>query len=86
MYMTPVPATKRLVSQAGACKAYHKADYANLAHAMGLRYAYFDPSYMTPPRGANPIDRELVHVDSKALATLAVALYEDVMDASKDRQ
>jgi hypothetical protein len=54
-----------------SCKPYHKADFANLAHALGHTYFYFDPSYIEPPTDKNPISREKVFVDSKGLATLA---------------
>lgn len=69
----PVP----LVSQGAAaapepenapCVPYHKADYANLAQGLGLRYAYVDVDYLNPPSNANPISRDALFVNSTKLA------------------
>ena len=54
----------------GNCRAYHKWDFANLAHSLDLKYLYFDPTYIDPPHAANPIARNEVHVNSKDLALL----------------
>ena len=52
------------------CRAYHKWDFANLAHSMDLKYFYFDPIYADPPHASNPIARNEVHVNSKDLALI----------------
>lgn len=52
------------------CRPYHKWDFANLAHSLGLKYLYFDPTYVDPPHSSNPIARNEVHVNSKDLTLL----------------
>lgn len=57
------------------CKPYHKVDYMNMAHALGINYFYFDAEYIDPPFGVNPIYRESVLVNSEELALLATTAY-----------
>jgi hypothetical protein len=57
------------------CKPYHKTDYVNMAHALGITYYYFDAEYIDPPFGPNPIHRHNVFVNSEELALLAAAAY-----------
>ncbi len=54
------------------CKPYHKADYFNQALASNLSWSYFDPEYLDPSTGANPIDRDYVYVNSHTLARAAL--------------
>ena len=65
------------------CVGYHKADYANLAHAAGVRYRYFDAAYLPPQLGSNPISRPYVLVDSDELALLAALMVEAPTEASQ---
>eukprot|EP00965_Chrysotila_dentata_P242061 6204666-Pleurochrysis_carterae.AAC.1 len=53
------------------CRAYHKADYANLAQTYGIRYFYVDAEYIDPPYGWNPIFRNRVYIDAEEVAKLA---------------
>ena len=53
------------------CRAYHKADICNLAHALGLTWTYFDPAYVSPPTTENSVSRDTVHVESRTLAASA---------------
>lgn len=63
-----------------ACVGYHKADYANLAHAHGLTYRYVDASHMSRPQhNSNPIQRRFVYVDSLALARVVSALHTEAL-------
>ena len=57
------------------CKPYHKTDYVNMAHALGITYYYFDAEYIDPPFGPNPIHRHNVFVNSEELALLVAAAY-----------
>jgi hypothetical protein len=61
--------------QTEPCRPYHKADFANMAQALGLGYHMFDPVYVDPPSSRNPIDRPVVHVNSTELALLAWLAY-----------
>jgi hypothetical protein len=44
------------------------------AQAFGVRYAYFDATYISPPKDGSPINREYVHVAAVELAQLAAIL------------
>ena len=59
------------------CLGYNKACYANLATALGLRYRYVDPVYISPnwhPYPVNPIDRKFVYVNASMLARVTSSL------------
>ena len=58
--------------QTKPCRPYHKADFANMAQALGLGYHLFDPVYIDPPTSRNPIDRPRVHINATELALLAL--------------
>ena len=65
------------------CVPYFKGDYANLAHAMGLRYVYIDPAFASPQLG-EPIWRMSVHVAAAPLARVARLLLRDQSDSRGD--
>ena len=68
--------TAGVLAGTARCVGYHKADYANLAHAAGVRYRYFDAAYLPPQLASNPISRPYALVDSDELALLAALMVE----------
>ena len=60
----------------GACDGYAKPDYANMAHTFGVRYAYLDAAFVSPPRNYNNVDRAAVHVDTNELMRAALLLLQ----------
>ena len=69
------PLAARTSACGGACLGYAKPDYANMAHTFGVRYAYFDASFVEPPPvGAQPSNRNSVHVDATELAIASLQL------------
>ena len=66
------------------CKAYHKADFANLARLFELKYWYYDAVFLSKRYGVNgepinPIHVRNVLVDAEELADVAVAAYHRVI-------
>ena len=53
-----------------------QADYANMARAFGMHYAYFDPAFIPEH---DMINFAYAQVDAVALADVACAMYARVM-------